>query len=284
MTDPINDPLSPIRLQIMWDRLIAVVEEQALTLIRTGFSTSTREAGDLSAGVFDITGDMLAQAVTGTPGHVNSMARPVRHFLDRFPVEDMADGDVFLTNDPWKGTGHLHDFTFMTPCFRNGTLVALFASTCHVVDIGGRGMTSDGRSIYEEGLYIPLMRFAHAGKIDQAVIDIVTANVREPVQVIGDLHSLATCNDLACRRLCEMMDEFAKCSLRYRATKIRNVVASSCSSSNSFVLVDVVVGRINVVRSSSSSSSSSTPKACVPSKYSSPPPLPIPPPPQLLLN
>jgi N-methylhydantoinase B len=87
--------------------------------------------------------------------------------------------------------------------------VALFASTCHVVDIGGRGMTSDGRSIYEEGLYIPIMRFAHAGRIDQTLIDIVTANVREPVQVIGDLHSLATCNDLACRRLREMMDEFA---------------------------------------------------------------------------
>jgi N-methylhydantoinase B len=209
MVDAHNDPLSPIRLQIMWDRLIAVVEEQALTLIRTGFSTSTREAGDLSAGIFDISGDMLAQAVTGTPGHVNSMARSVRHFLDRFAVADMADGDVFLTNDPWKGTGHLHDFTFLTPCFRNGRVVALFASTCHVVDIGGRGMTSDGRSIYEEGLYIPIMRFAHAGRIDQTLIDIVTANVREPVQVIGDLHSLAACNDLACRRLREMMDEFA---------------------------------------------------------------------------
>ena len=213
-TNPVNDPLSAIRLQIMWDRLIAVVEEQALTLIRTGFSTSTREAGDLSAGIFDTTGDMLAQAVTGTPGHVNSMARSVRHFLDRFPIQEMADGDVFLTNDPWKGTGHLHDFTFLTPCFRNGALVALFASTCHVVDIGGRGMTSDGRTIYEEGLYIPLMRFAHAGKIDQAVIDIVTANVREPVQVVGDLHSLATCNDLACRRLREMMDEFAISDLK----------------------------------------------------------------------
>ena len=209
MTDPQNDPLSPIRLQIMWDRLIAVVEEQALTLIRTGFSTSTREAGDLSAGIFDVSGDMLAQAVTGTPGHVNSMARSVRHFLDRFPIDDMADGDVFLTNDPWKGTGHLHDFTFLTPCFRDGRPVALFASTCHVVDIGGRGMTSDGRTIYEEGLYIPLMRFAHGGRIDQTLIDIVTANVREPVQVIGDLHSLATCNGLACRRLLEMMDEFA---------------------------------------------------------------------------
>ena len=204
-----KDPFSPIRLQIMWDRLIAVVEEQAQALIRTGFSTSTREAGDLSAGVFDVSGDMLAQAVTGTPGHVNSMARSVKHFLDRFPVSEMADGDVFLTNDPWKGTGHLHDFTFLTPCFKDQDLTALFASTCHVVDIGGRGMTSDGRTIYEEGLYIPLMRFAHAGKIDQTLIDIVTANVREPVQVVGDLHSLATCNDVACRRLREMLDEFA---------------------------------------------------------------------------
>ena len=204
----VNDPHSPIRLQLMWDRLIAVVEEQAQTLIRTGFSTSTREAGDLSAGVFDASGCMLAQAVTGTPGHVNAMARAVRHFLDKFPADRMADGDVFLTNDPWKGTGHLHDFTFVTPAFRKGQLVALFASTCHVVDIGGRGMTSDGRQIYEEGLFIPLMRFARAGEVDEGLLEIVGANVREPVQVIGDLHSLATCNDIARHRLVEMLDEF----------------------------------------------------------------------------
>lgn len=205
----INDPLSPIRLQLMWDRLIAVVEEQALALIRTGFSTSTREAGDLSAGVFDLDGAMLAQAVTGTPGHINSMARAVCHFLDKFPTKTMKEGDIFLTNDPWKGTGHLHDFTFVTPTFRRGRMVALFASTCHVVDIGGRGMTADARNVHEEGLYIPLMRFAHAGKVDQTLIDIVSANVREPVQVVGDLYSLATCNEIGCRRLIEMMDEFA---------------------------------------------------------------------------
>jgi len=204
-----EDPRRGLRLQIMWNRLISVVEEQALTLVRTGFSTSTREAGDLSAGVFDTSGNMLAQAVTGTPGHVNSMARSVSHFLERFPLETISDGDVFLTNDPWKGTGHLHDFTFMTPCFHENQIVALFASTCHVVDIGGRGMTSDGRSIYEEGLYIPLMRFARAGNMDQSLIDIITANVREPVQVIGDLHSLATCNEIACNRLREMLDEFS---------------------------------------------------------------------------
>ncbi|WP_119419343.1 hydantoinase B/oxoprolinase family protein [Desertibaculum subflavum] len=203
-----NDPLSPIRLQLMWDRLIAVVEEQALALIRTGFSTSTREAGDLSAGVFDLDGAMLAQAVTGTPGHINSMARSVRHFLDKFPIDTMKEGDVFLTNDPWKGTGHLHDFTFVTPTFRRGRMVALFASTCHVVDIGGRGMTADAREVYEEGLYIPLIRFAHAGKVDKTLIDIVRANVREPVQVVGDLYSLATCNDIGSKRLIAMMDEF----------------------------------------------------------------------------
>ena len=205
----INDPLSPIRLQLMWDRLIAVVEEQALALMRTGFSTSTREAGDLSAGVFDLSGAMLAQAVTGTPGHINSMARAVYHFLDRFPAKTMKEGDIYLTNDPWKGTGHLHDFTFVTPTFRQGKMVALFASTCHVVDIGGRGMGADARQVYEEGLYIPLMHFAREGKVDQTLTDIVAANVREPVQVVGDLYSLATCNEIGCRRLIEMMDEFA---------------------------------------------------------------------------
>ncbi len=205
----INDPLSPIRLQLMWDRLIAVVEEQALALMRTGFSTSTREAGDLSAGVFDLSGAMLAQAVTGTPGHINSMARAVYHFLDKFPAKTMKEGDIFLTNDPWKGTGHLHDFTFVTPTFRRGKMVALFASTCHVVDIGGRGMGADARQVYEEGLYIPLMRFAREGKVDETLTDIVAANVREPIQVVGDLYSLATCNEIGCRRLIEMMDEFA---------------------------------------------------------------------------
>jgi N-methylhydantoinase B len=205
----VNDPLSPIRMQLMWDRLIAVVEQQSLALVRTGFSTSTREAGDVSAGVFNLDGAMLAQAITGTPGHINSMARAVRHFIEKFPIRTMRDGDVFLTNDPWKGTGHLHDFTFVTPTFRRGRVVALFASTCHVVDVGGRGMTADARQVYEEGLYIPLMRFADAGKVDETLVELVRANVREPVQVVGDLYSLATCNEIGSRRLMEMMDEFA---------------------------------------------------------------------------
>jgi N-methylhydantoinase B len=204
-----NKALSFLERQIMWDRLIAVVEEQAQTLIRTGFSTSTREAGDLSAGVFDVAGRMLAQAVTGTPGHINSMARAVYHFIDKFPTQTMRPGDVFVTNDPWKGTGHLHDFTMVTPVFRQTRLVALFASTSHVVDIGGRGIGPDARQVYEEGIYIPLMRFATAAGVDETLIEIIRGNVREPIQVIGDLYSLAACNDVGSRRLAQMMDEFA---------------------------------------------------------------------------
>lgn len=204
-----NDPLAPIYQQIMWDRLIAVVEEQAQTLIRTGFSTSVREAGDVSAGVFDIEGRMLAQAVTGTPGHVNSMAISVGHFLRKFPVETMKPGDVFITNDPWLGTGHLHDFTVVTPTFRGTQPIALFASTCHVVDVGGRGLVADARQVYEEGLYVPIMRLSDAGALNETLIDMVRANVREPVQVVGDIYSLVACNDTGSRRLLEMMDEFA---------------------------------------------------------------------------
>lgn len=199
---------SPIRMQILWNRLISVVEEQAQTLIRSGFSTSTREAGDLSAGIFDASGRMLAQAVTGTPGHVNSMASAVGHFLRRFPLPEMREGDSFVTNDPWVATGHLNDFTVVTPIFRKGRAVALVASTCHVVDIGGLGTSADGRQVFEEGLCVPIMRLATAGGMNEDLLEIVRANVREPVQVVGDLYSLVACNEVAGRRLNDVMAEF----------------------------------------------------------------------------
>src|SRR5262250_3896828 len=131
-----DEALKRIHMQVMWNRLIAVVEEQAQTLLRTAFGAITREAGDLSAGVYDTGGHMLAQAVTGTPGPVNTMAAAVRHFLDRYPIETMRLGDVFVTNDPWLGTGHLFDYVMETPVFRGGRPVGLFASTCHTPDVG----------------------------------------------------------------------------------------------------------------------------------------------------
>ena len=210
MTSPATRPaLSPVQLQVMWTRLISIVEEQAQALIRTAFSTSVREAGDLSAGVYAASGAMLAQAVTGTPGHVNAMADAVPHFIDTIGRDTMRDGDVYLTNDPWKGTGHLHDFTVVTPVFHEEALVGFFACPAHVVDIGGRGFGADGNSIFEEGMQIPIMRFASAGAVDQTLVQLLRANVREPDQLIGDLYALSTCNRIGQQRLIQMLAEFA---------------------------------------------------------------------------
>jgi N-methylhydantoinase B len=208
MLDRSNAALSQIHAQIMWSRLIAVVEEQAQTLVRTAFSTSVREAGDLSAGVFDAEGRMLAQAVTGTPGHVNSMANAVKNFLAVYPLETMAPGDHYITNDPWLTCGHLHDFTVVSPTFLDGKPVGLFAATVHVVDIGGLGMGPDGRQVFEEGLAVPIMPLARGSEMNKDLLAIIRANVREPLQVEGDIYALAACNDEGSRRLVEMMREF----------------------------------------------------------------------------
>ncbi|MGD9295337.1 MAG: hydantoinase B/oxoprolinase family protein, partial [Roseobacter sp.] len=199
---------SSVSYQVMWNRLISVVEEQAQALIRTAFSTSVREAGDLSAGVYDASGRMLAQAVTGTPGHVNAMADAVAHFIRRIGRDNIFDGDIYITNDPWEGTGHLHDITVVTPSFFRGKYVGFFACTAHVVDIGGRGFGADAASVYEEGLYIPIMKFAARGEVNETLMHIVRGNVREPEQVVGDIYALATCNDIGHSRLLAMIEEF----------------------------------------------------------------------------
>jgi len=205
--------LAEIHRQVMWNRLIAVVEEQAQIMIRTAFSTTVREAGDLSAGIFDLQGRMMAQAVTGTPGHVNSMAESVGHFLAKFPAATMRPGDHYITNDPWLGTGHLHDLTVVTPAFRHGAIVGLFANTAHVIDIGGLGMGPEGRSVFEEGLYIPIVQCFDQGRPNETFFDFIRAGSRLPVELEGDIYSLCACNDAGARRLVAMMDEFAMGSL-----------------------------------------------------------------------
>ena len=199
---------SKVSYQVMWNRLISIVEEQAQALVRTAFSTSVREAGDLSAGLYNASGEMLAQAVTGTPGHVNAMADSVAHFIRRIQKKNMLEGDIYITNDPWEGTGHLHDITVVTPSFYKKELIGFFACTAHIVDIGGRGFGADANSVYEEGLYLPIMKFADQGEVNQTLLTIVRGNVREPDQVVGDIFALGTCNEIGHRRLIEMINEF----------------------------------------------------------------------------
>ncbi|MFM0116871.1 hydantoinase B/oxoprolinase family protein [Paraburkholderia nemoris] len=202
--------LDPIRLQVIWSRLIAVVEEQARLLMRTAFSPTVREAGDLSAGVFDARARLVAQAVTGTPGHVNSMAAAVGHFLQVFPLGTMRAGDHFITNDPWLASGHLHDVTVVSPVVRDERVIAFFACTCHQVDIGGIGQGPDGRSVFEEGLCIPRLPLARAGVINSDLIEIIRANVRTPDEVEGDILSYLSANEASGARLLATLDEFGE--------------------------------------------------------------------------
>ena len=197
-----------IDLQIMWNRLIAVVGEQAQVLIRTAFSPIVRECEDISAGVFDLKGRMLAQAVTGTPGHINSMAEAVKHFIRHFPIETMKEGDAYITNDPWMGTGHLNDFVITTPAFHRGKLVGLFSCTSHLMDIGGLGNGPEASDVFMEGLYIPMLKLIDQGKVNETLMAIIRANTRLPVDTEGDTYSLAACNDVGVRALSAMMDEF----------------------------------------------------------------------------
>jgi N-methylhydantoinase B len=203
-----KEALAQIHQQVMWNRLIAVVEEQAQAILRTAFGSVVREAGDLSTGIYDLQGRMIAQAVTGTPGHVNTMARAVQHFLTRFPVDSMRSGDVFVTNDPWMGTGHLFDFVVVSPAYHKGNAVALFASTCHVMDVGGRGFSAEAKSVFEEGICIPHMKLRDQGRLNEDLLRILEANSRNPVEVKGDILSLVSCNDTGEARLQEMMREF----------------------------------------------------------------------------
>ena len=225
-------PIGDIALQIMWNRLIAVVEEQAQTLLRTAFSSIVREAGDLSAGIFDRKGRMLAQAVTGTPGHVNSMAESVKHFIAHFGLDSMKPGDAYITNDPWMGTGHLNDFVITTPCFLEGRLVGLFSCTSHLMDIGGIGFGPDGTDVFMEGLYIPFLKILEEGKVNETLMAMIRANTRLPIDTVGDVYSLMACNDVGCQRLVEMMQEFELDDLDALSEHI-------CSRSREAVLAEI---------------------------------------------
>ena len=196
------------RLQVMWNRLLAVVEEQGQALIRAAFSPIVRECGDISAGIFDAQGRMLAQAVTGTPGHINTMAEAVKTLRARFAMADMQPGDIYMTNDPWIASGHLNDFLLMMPVFHRGAVIGFTSCTSHLVDLGGLGMGPEGSDIFDEGLLIPPCKLVDQGAVNGLLLDIVKANSRDPIANEGDIYALIACCEAGARRLSGMMEEF----------------------------------------------------------------------------
>jgi N-methylhydantoinase B len=212
--------LDTVSLEILWNRLLSVANEQQITLMRTAFSTVVREVQDLACGVFDTRGSMVAQSLTGTPGHINAMATGVRHFLAAFPAATLEPGDVLLTNDPWLTAGQVNDMTVLTPVFRDRRVVAYFASTCHAPDIGGRILSAEAREVFEEGLRIPMTKLFAAGEPNAQLLDIVRANVRTPEETVGDLYAQASSNAVGARSLLHLMDEFGLATIDPLADQI----------------------------------------------------------------
>ncbi|MFT7458425.1 MAG: N-methylhydantoinase B, partial [Planctomycetota bacterium] len=212
--------LQSIQFQVIWRRLISIVEEQARILMKTAFSPVVRESGDLSAALFDPQGRMLAQAITGTPGHVNSTAAAIPHFLKEYPAEVLKPGDHLITNDPWLTSGHLHDVTVVSPVFIEDKLVALFACTCHQLDIGGLGQGPDAKSVYEEGLCIPIMKLVKEGEVNEDLLKIIENNVRTPYEVQGDILSYVAANETSGVKLTDMMHEYGLNELKELADEI----------------------------------------------------------------
>ncbi len=204
-----SEAIDPVTLEVIWNRFHSVANEQQDALIRTAFSTIVRESQDLACGMFDTHGRMIAQSISGTPGHINAMATSMKHFLAAYPPDKLAPGDVLITNDPWQTAGQINDITITTPVFKNGKLVALFANTCHSADIGGRILSAEAREVFEEGLRIPIMKLFERGEPNRILMQIVRANVRQPDEVIGDFYAQTACNDAGGRALLEMMEEFA---------------------------------------------------------------------------
>ena len=215
-----SEAIDPVTLEVIWNRFMSVANEQQDTLIRTAFSTIVRESQDLACGLFDTKGRMIAQSLSGTPGHINAMATSMKHFLAAFPPNKLAGGDVLITNDPWQTAGQINDITITTPIFHAGKMVALFANTCHSADIGGRILSAEAREVFEEGLRIPIMKLFDAGEPNQILMQIVRSNVRQPDEVIGDFYAQTACNETGGRALLEMMDEFGLDSIDAVAEEI----------------------------------------------------------------
>ncbi len=193
--------LDGIELEILWSNLISAASEQARALQRIAFSPVVREAGDLACALLDRKGRMIAQAVTGTPGHINTLAAAGAHFVDKFPPDSLSEGDVLITNDPWLSAGHFFDISVVTPVFRKGRVIGFFGSTIHHTDIGGYGVGAGARDVHEEGLWIPRAKLYEKGVPNELLFDIIRHNVRTKDEVMGDIAAQVSSGRVGAERL-----------------------------------------------------------------------------------
>jgi len=196
----------PITLEILWRRLISIVDEADTTVARTAFSSLLRDAHDYTCMFTDGQGRELAQGTFATPGQSGAMALGIKNLVNKLPGDNFQPGDVFITNDPWALAGHLNDVCVMSPIFYKNRITSFTACVFHHSDIGGR-VSSDNHEVYEEGLFIPLVKLYDGGKVNQSVLDMIRWNVRTPDEVTGDIRSQIAANHVCAEKICQMLDE-----------------------------------------------------------------------------
>ena len=209
----------PITLEILWRRLISIVDEADATVARTAFSSLLRDAHDYTCMFTDRHGRELAQGTLATPGQSGAMALGIHKLVQHFSADDLQAGDVFITNDPWALAGHLNDICVFSPIFHKGNLAAFTACVLHHSDIGGR-VASDNHDVFEEGLFIPLVKLYERGELNQAVLDMIRWNVRTPENVIGDIRSQTAANHVCAAQVQRMLEEYQLDSLDDLADEI----------------------------------------------------------------
>jgi len=209
----------PITLEILWRRLISIVDEADGSVARTAFSSLLRDAHDYTCMFTDRKGRELAQGSFATPGQSGAMALGVKKLVTNLPPGSFGPGDVYITNDPWALAGHLNDVCVMSPIFYKGNLTAWTACVFHHSDIGGR-VSSDNHDVFEDGLFIPLVKLEEGGVLNQAVIDMIRWNVRTPDEVTGDIRSQIAANHVCTEKICQMLEEYGLAGLDDLADEI----------------------------------------------------------------
>jgi len=196
----------PVTLEILWRRLISIVDEADAAVARTAFSSLLRDAHDYTCMFTDRQGRELAQGSFATPGQSGAMALGIKKLVQGFPAGSFQPGDVFITNDPWALAGHLNDVCVFSPIFYHDRPVGFTACVLHHSDIGGR-VASDNHEVFEEGLLIPVVKLYDGGRLNEAVLEMIRWNVRTPEQVTGDIRSQVAANHVCAEQVCHMLTE-----------------------------------------------------------------------------
>src|SRR5262245_27103079 len=203
----LTEPFDPVTLEIFWSRLISIADEAATGLLRTAFSTIVRESNDFATVLMDRHGNSVSENTGGIASFSCILPRTTKTFLERFPAETWRPGDCVITNDPWLATGHLPDFTFVSPIFHRGRLVGFAGSIAHSPDVGGALWSADCRELFEEGIRIPPVRYLREGVRNNELIDLILSNVRVPRQVLGDFEAQVTANEVCVDRVEEFLTD-----------------------------------------------------------------------------